>query len=96
MAFKSASHYSNTVSNSKYLDIWDPPSNLEKTGNEETITIESKYANRPDLLSSDLYGTPRLWWTFSYLNADLLEDPIWDFKAGLDILIFNPNDIRRV
>ena len=93
---KPTSHYSTTTSNNKYLDIWNPPSLLTKPGKEQTVTIESKYANRPDLLASDLYGSPRLWWTFAYLNADKLEDPIWDFKAGLDILIFDPTDIRRV
>jgi len=47
--------------------------------------IEPQYTYRPDLLSYDLYGTPRLWWVFTQRNLDVLEDPIYDFVAGTSI-----------
>jgi hypothetical protein len=50
-------------------------------------TIEPQYTFRPDLLSYDLYQTTRLWWVFTQRNMDILQDPIWDFKAGTTIYL---------
>lgn len=50
-------------------------------------TIEPQYTYRPDLLSYDLYQTTRLWWVFTQRNMDILQDPIWDFKAGTTIYL---------
>lgn len=49
--------------------------------------IEPQYMYRPDLLSFDLYGTPKLWWVFMQRNIDVMQDPIFDFKPGLSIYI---------
>ena len=49
--------------------------------------IDSFYEHRPDLLSYDLYGTPKLWWCFQHRNMDTLTDPIWSFVAGTLIRI---------
>jgi len=49
--------------------------------------IDSFYEQRPDLLSFDLYGTPKLWWVFMHRNMDTISDPIWGFKSGLLIRI---------
>jgi alpha-L-fucosidase len=50
--------------------------------------IENQYKHRPDLLSYDLYGTPKLWWVFSQRNMSIIKDPIYDFTPG--IVIFCP------
>jgi len=50
-------------------------------------TIEPQYTYRPDLLSFDLYGTPKLWWVFIQRNLDVLQDPIFDFVPGTQIYI---------
>jgi hypothetical protein len=49
--------------------------------------IENQYNHRPDLLSYDLYGTPKLWWVFVQRNMDVLKDPIFDFVPGAQIYI---------
>ena len=49
--------------------------------------IESQYTHRPDLLSYDLYGTPKLWWVFAQRNPNQLKDPYWDFVTGISIYI---------
>lgn len=49
--------------------------------------IESQYKNRPDLLSYDLYGTPKLWWVFVQRNMSVIKDPIYDFMPGVAIYL---------
>jgi hypothetical protein len=49
--------------------------------------VESQYTHRPDLLSYDLYGTPKLWWVFAQRNMDVIKDPIYDLRAGVKIYL---------
>lgn len=70
----------------EYLDILKirpVPAELD----DFLYTIESQYTYRPDLLSFDLYQTPKLWWVFSQRNLDILQDPIFDFVPGVQIYI---------
>tara|TARA_B110000240_G_scaffold197418_1_gene252582 strand:+ start:3954 stop:4256 length:303 start_codon:yes stop_codon:yes gene_type:complete len=50
-------------------------------------TIETQYTHRPDLLSYDLYGTPKLWWVFAQRNMDAIKDPVYDIEAGIEIYL---------
>ena len=50
-------------------------------------TIEPQYTHRPDLLSYDMYGDHSLWWIFAQRNLDIIEDPIYDIEAGLQIYL---------
>lgn len=59
-------------------------------------TIETQYNYRPDLLSYDLYGTPKLWWVFIQRNMDILQDPIYDFRAGVEIYIPKKSGLFKV
>ena len=70
--------------NSWYLDVNDLPK-LPKSRADRFYKIEPKFAKRPDLLAHELYGTVRLWWVFALRNPDLIEDPIRDFKSGIQI-----------
>lgn len=67
-----------------YLDLIDMPT-ISKSVEDKLYTIEKKYEYNPALLSNDLYGSPDYWWIFIKRNMDLLNDPIFDFKAGLTI-----------
>ena len=49
--------------------------------------IDKVYEYRPDLLAHDLYGSSSLWWVFTQRNPDVIQDPIFDFKAGRNIYI---------
>jgi len=74
------------------LGLWEAPE-IVITGNETTITISRHLRHRPDLLSYELYGTPHLWWVFKMLNPDKLNDSIWDFVEGIEILTPSPTEV---
>ena len=83
---KTTSVYVNTPINDFYLDIWEPIEIPNSTSDTLTV-LEARYHERPDTLSYDIYGTPRLWWIFAMRNKDILFDPIYDFKTGIKIYI---------
>lgn len=58
--------------------------------------IDPQYNYRPDLLSFDLYGTPKLWWVFSQRNMDAIQDPVFDFKTGTYIFIPKKSSLFKV
>jgi len=91
-AYNTASNYSLTPMNSNFLGLWEAPE-VTLTGNEITVTIERHMKHRPDILSYKLYGTPKLWWIFKMINPDKLNDPIWDFVEGLEILTPNNAEV---
>jgi len=82
--YSNTSPYFETEEFANYLDILNPRTLTAET-DDQVYTVERTYAFRPDLLSYDLYGTPRLWWVFAQRNPDKLEDPIYDFKPGVVI-----------
>lgn len=49
--------------------------------------IPSGYDCKPGNLSYELFGTPKLYWIFSYFNKDIIVDPIFDIQAGLKIRV---------
>ena len=83
---KDTSQYLPTPIKDWYLDLWVrrpvPSSEFDAI-----LIIPSAFDQRPDLLSQQEYGTPRLWWVFSVRNPDLLIDPIADFVSGLEIYV---------
>lgn len=83
---KTSSQYYQTPIKDWYLDVWTPV-NVPKFDYDELFIIPPEFDQRPDLLSQQQYGTPRLWWVFALRNPDLIEDPIDDFVAGLQIYI---------
>ena len=70
------------------------PRPITAEDDDQVYVIERTYAYRPDLLAFDLYGTPRLWWVFAQRNPDVIEDPIYDFEAGVSIQVPKPANIR--
>jgi len=89
---KPTSEYILTPINNWYLDIWVPVT-VSANSTDEIVTIPQSMNQRPDLMSYEKYGTPRLWWVFAVRNPDTLIDPIDDFVAGLQIYI--PNNILQ-
>ncbi len=82
--YSTTSPYYNTPLRSNYLDIWVPrpiPAQLD----DYDYKIQPQYNYRPDLLAFDLYGSPRLWWVFMQRNADVIFDPVHDFRSGVII-----------
>jgi hypothetical protein len=58
--------------------------------------IEPQYKYRPDLLSYDLYGTPKLWWVFAQRNIDVLKDPVFDMIPGVSIYLPKSSSLKKV
>ena len=58
-------------------------------------TIEPQYTHRPDLLAYDLYQDHKLWWVFIQRNLDVLQDPIFDFRAGTKIYIPKGDSLKK-
>lgn len=83
---KSSSRYSNTPVKDFYLDLW-VSKEISTSVDDQMVEITSKYHLRPDKMSYDFYGTPRLWWVFAMVNKDLLLDPINDFEMGTVIRV---------
>jgi alpha-L-fucosidase len=50
-------------------------------------SIDKVYEYRPDMLAYDLYGESSLWWVFAQRNPNVLKDPLFDFRAGVQIYI---------
>lgn len=78
-----------------YLDIINMPI-LSKSKSDKEYIIEKKYEFNPALLSFDLYGTTSYWWVFIRRNMDKLEDPIFDFKAGVKLYIPSKLSIQNI
>jgi hypothetical protein len=84
-----------TKTKQNYLDVLTiRPVSSEK--DDYLYTIESQYANRPDLLAHDLYGESSLWWVFTQRNLDVIQDPIFDFVPGTRIYIPKRSSLFKV
>jgi hypothetical protein len=60
---------------------------IPAASDDTTITLSAAYQYRPDKLAYDLYGNPSYWWIFAARNINLIRDPIYDFVAGLQIVV---------
>lgn len=87
------SFYAITPIRGRFLDIWKP---IELSSNltDLVYVIPKKYELRPDLAANFFYGNPRLWYIFGLRNKDLLIDPIYDFKADLEIFVPTRDSIQ--
>lgn len=82
--YASSSQYYNTDQTSWSLGLWRK-TNIPLDVTDTIITLTSRYDYNPGLLAYELYGDQKLWWVFVILNPDVLIDPIYDFKSGLQI-----------
>lgn len=85
-SYKTSSPYSETSVFGNYLDVLEYRS-ITPSSNDQVMTINSTYQYRPDLLASDLYDDPGLWWVFAARNPNTIKDPIWDMKVGVKIFL---------
>ena len=83
---KDSSQYLITPIKNWYLDLW-VPRQIPKSDFDKIVIIPPEFDQRPDLMSNQEYGTPRLWWVFCMRNPDLIIDAINDFVAGLEIFV---------
>lgn len=85
-SYSSASPYAQTRTFGNFLDIMiNRP--VSKLDDDVLYAIDKVYEFRPDMLASDLYGNSSLWWVFVQRNPNVLKDPLFDFRAGVQIYI---------
>ena len=84
---KSSPYYNtNTFGGGQFLDLL-VYRNIDKKVDDVSFTINNTYQYRPDLLAFDLYGDSGLWWVFRARNPNTLDDPVFDFQAGVTIFV---------
>jgi len=93
--YATTSPWFNTGSVQNYLNILTIRP-VAAEADDFLYAIEPQYTHRPDLLSYDLYGTPRLWWVFIQRNLDVLQDPVFDFVPGTQIYIPKRSGLQKV
>jgi hypothetical protein len=95
MAYTTTSPWHDTSVLNGYLGILNiRPVSAEP--DDIPYTIDPHYNYRPDLLSHDLYGTPKLWWVFAQRNMNVIRDPVFDFKVGTLIYLPKKTSLFRV
>jgi len=83
---KASPYFKTNVFANKYLDLMVARP-ITKQADDVSYTIDKMYQFRPDLLAFDLYGDSALWWVFRSRNPNVIDDPIFDFKPGVTIMI---------
>lgn len=79
------SYLKNTGFRKFFLDVARLPKVETTVGDYITVPVECE--NRIDLFSYQQYGSSRLWWIIALANADMIKDPIWDFKSGMTVFV---------
>lgn len=93
--YSQSSPYFNTPVVGNYLDIIKFR-NIPNVPTDIVFSITSAYEYRPDLLAFDLYKNVNYWWIFAVRNKNILKDPIYDFYAGQNIYLPNPQTLAQV
>jgi alpha-L-fucosidase len=94
-SYANTSPWAATPLKEDYLDIFSIRP-VAAESDDFVYMIEAQYTYRPDLLAFDLYGTSRLWWVFTQRNMDVLQDPVYDFKPGVEIYIPKKTGLFKV
>jgi len=84
--YSKSSPYYNTGVFGNFLDIIEYTA-VSQQPDDVLYVIDKVYEFRPDLLAFDLYGNAGLWWVFRSRNPNSIDDPIFDFRAGVTIYI---------
>lgn len=84
ITYGTTSPYFTTPQSSFFLEYFNYR-NIPLDGTDIFYIIQPQYQYRPDLLASVVYNDSNLWWVFTNTNLNQIQDPIWDFVAGLEI-----------
>jgi hypothetical protein len=86
LGYSRYSPYSNTELYGNFLDVTTIPPIVPNL-DDVTLTINKTYEYRPDLLAFDLYGNAELWWVFAVRNPNVIKDPVFDLRSGVEIFL---------
>jgi len=84
--YSSNSPYYTTDQSSGYLATLSYRS-IPSYADDILYTVDQTYQHRPDLLAYNLYGDVDLWWVFAVRNPDVIQDPVYDLVAGVQIYL---------
>jgi hypothetical protein len=84
--YAASSPYATTSQTNWYIGYYAPRA-IPPAADDKPFTVLPKHDTKPTVLSNDLYGTPALWWVFAVRNRNLIKDPVWDLKEGLEIIV---------
>lgn len=93
--FDSNTFYGNCLNNGFFMGYYNHR-NLPKSPTDYYYIIPTKYDLKPGLLAYDLYGDAQLLWVFSIFNRDILQDPLFDFRAGKIIRIPTKDRLEEI
>lgn len=71
------------------------PKTMKPADDDRIYVIPNKYHQQPWRLAKEEYGNERLYYIFAILNKDILKDPVYDFKAGVEIRIPSVNRVQK-
>ena len=92
--YKSNSPWHKTrIVNNAYLDILSIRS-VPAEKDDLLYTLQEQYTHRPYLLAHDLYEDHKLWWVFAQRNMDIIQDPVYDFVAGISIYLPKAKNVK--
>lgn len=92
--YSPTSPYYTTPIVNDYLDVINFR-DIPQLTDDHLFVLTATYQFRPDLLSYDLYKTPKLWWVFALRNKDVIKDPVFDMVAGVKIYLPKLSTIKR-
>jgi hypothetical protein len=93
--YSPTSPYYSTDQSKGYLDIISFR-DLSIEFDDILFTITKNYEYRPDLLAFDLYNDVTLWWVFAVRNKAIIQDPIFDMEAGVEIYLPKLTTINKI
>jgi hypothetical protein len=86
VTYRKTSPYAITPQASWFLSNYvDRP--VISDSSDTLVILDKIYEFRPDSLSFALYNTTDYWWVFMSLNPDIIQDPIYDMVAGIQIYV---------
>lgn len=93
VAYQSVSQYSDTPILGRFLTYYAHKGIPSHSLDTAIIIQDQKYVHRPDILATDLYGDPDLFWVFGVRNG--LQDPVFDIKMGTPLIIPHPSFVKE-
>lgn len=93
--YNNTSPWNKTASRPGYLNYFSIRP-VAAEADDIAYLIETQFNYRPDLLANYLYDTPKLWWVFAQRNLDVIRDPIFDFRAGVEIFLPKKSGLFKV
>ncbi len=92
--YDNQSQYKLTKLSARYLTYYVHRSIRPDPTDKLYQIVDERYVHRPDLLASDLYGDPDLFWIVAVRNG--MQDPVFDLKLKTILYLPDPTVVRSL